>query len=128
MRGGQNSQEAARQNAFGTLSQDRQPTAIFVSIDTLALGVLAAIDDLNLRVPDDVAVISLDDIQAAVYMKLTTVRQHLVYSGQSGAPRRRTGPHALTCTWRTRPRTMNSRRCQPLPCCQSCCGVSARSP
>jgi len=51
VRGGQHNQEAARQNAFGTLSQDRQPTAIFVSIDTLALGVLAAIDDLNLRVP-----------------------------------------------------------------------------
>jgi len=85
VRFGEHTQEAARQNAREILSMERRPTAIFVSIDTLALGVLAAIDDLKLRVPDDVAVIGFDDIQAATYMHLTTVRQHLVYSGQLGA-------------------------------------------
>lgn len=85
VRFGEHSQEAARQNALEILKHDRRPTAIFVSIDTLALGVLAAISDLNLRVPEDVAVIGFDDIQAASYMNLTTVQQHLVYSGQLGA-------------------------------------------
>jgi len=85
VRFGEHSQEAARQNALDILRNPRRPTAIFVSIDTLALGVLAAINDLNLRVPEDVAVIGFDDIQAASYMNLTTVRQHLVYSGQMGA-------------------------------------------
>lgn len=85
VRFGEHSQEAARQSALEILRLERRPTAIFVSIDTLALGVLAAIKDLKLRVPEDVAVIGFDDIQAASYMNLTTVRQQLVYSGQLGA-------------------------------------------
>lgn len=85
VRFGEHSQEAARQNAREILSQDERPTGIFVSIDTLAFGVLAAADDLHLRVPEDVAVIGFDDIQAAAYMNLTTVRQHLEHSGRLGA-------------------------------------------
>jgi DNA-binding LacI/PurR family transcriptional regulator len=79
---GQHSQEAARHSAHAILSRAKRPTALFVSIDTLALGVIAAANDLGLRVPDDVAIIGFDDIQAAGYSGLTTVRQHLFWSGQ----------------------------------------------
>lgn len=81
----EHSQRAARDNARDILSQERRPTAIFAAMDTLALGVLSAIYDLGLRVPDDVAVIGFDDIEAAGYMNLTTVRQQLFESGRWSA-------------------------------------------
>jgi LacI family transcriptional regulator len=82
---GQHSQEAARHSAHAILSRAQRPTALFVSIDTLALGVMAAATDLGLRIPDDVAIIGFDDVQAAGYSGLTTVRQHLFCSGQIAA-------------------------------------------
>lgn len=78
-------QTAARQAAYDILCQSERPTALFVTVDTLAFGALAAARDLNLRVPQDIAVIGFDDIQAASYMGLTTVRQSLVESGRWGA-------------------------------------------
>lgn len=82
---GEHSREAARQAAHHMLTQPDRPTAIFASIDTLAFGVLVAAKDLGLRVPDDLAVIGFDDIQAAEIANLTTVRQHLFDSGRLGA-------------------------------------------
>jgi len=82
---GEHSQDAARQAAREILSHGRRPSAFFVAIDTLAFGVLQAAGDLGLRVPQDLAVIGFDDIAAASYVNLTTVRQHLVRSGQIGA-------------------------------------------
>lgn len=75
-------QESARQAAREILSQNERPTAFFVAMDMLAFGVLAAAEDMGLRVPDDVAVMGFDDIQAARYLHLTTVRQHLIESGR----------------------------------------------
>ncbi|MBN1564371.1 MAG: LacI family DNA-binding transcriptional regulator [Anaerolineae bacterium] len=79
---GEHSHEAARQNARRILSLPERPTAFFVAIDTLAFGVLTAAQDLGLRVPEDVAVIGFDDVVAASYMNLTTIRQGLVESGR----------------------------------------------
>jgi LacI family transcriptional regulator len=79
------SQAAARQDAHAILTLSWRPTALFVAVDTLAMGALAAINDLGLRAPDDVAVIGFDDIQAASYINLTTVRQHLFRRGQLAA-------------------------------------------
>ncbi len=79
---GEYSQDSAREHARRILSLPHRPTALFVPIDALALGALGAIYDLGLRVPDDVAVIGFDDIQAASYINLTTVRQPLFASGQ----------------------------------------------
>ncbi len=78
-------EDYARQAAREILSQPERPTAIFAAIDTLAFGVLGAASDLDLRVPEDLAVIGFDDIQAAGFAKLTTVRQHLFQSGQLSA-------------------------------------------
>ena len=52
------------------------PTAITCYNDLLALGLIRALNELGLRVPDDVSVIGYDDIDMASYasVPLTTVR------------------------------------------------------
>ncbi|WP_424980954.1 LacI family DNA-binding transcriptional regulator [Microbacterium sp. S308A+] len=53
------------------------PVAIFAANDQMALGVLRAVAESGLRVPDDVAVVGFDDVDdAAEFLPpLTTVRQ-----------------------------------------------------
>lgn len=53
------------------------PTAIFASNDVSAFGVMDAVRDLGLRVPDDISIIGFDDIPDARLSTpaLTTVRQ-----------------------------------------------------
>jgi LacI family transcriptional regulator len=60
------------------------PTAIFASNDLSAFGVMEAIRQNGLRVPDDISVIGFDDIpQASIgYPKLTTVHQPLEQLGR----------------------------------------------
>jgi DNA-binding LacI/PurR family transcriptional regulator len=52
------------------------PTAVFVGNDTVAVGVMAAIGQKGLRIPQDIAVVGYDDIPIAAYTSppLTTVR------------------------------------------------------
>jgi DNA-binding LacI/PurR family transcriptional regulator len=66
------------------LDVDDPPTAVFAASDTQAMGVLEALRQRDLRVPDDVAVVGYDDIEVAEYMGLTTVRQPLYESGLRG--------------------------------------------
>jgi DNA-binding LacI/PurR family transcriptional regulator len=75
----------ARALARRILSSERPPTAIFAASDTQALGVVAAARELGLHVPEDLSVIGYDDIEAADYVGLTTVRQQLFESGRRGA-------------------------------------------
>jgi LacI family transcriptional regulator len=82
---GEPNEHSACERALQMLSQANRPSAIFAAFDTLAFGVLAAIDQLGMRTPDDVAVIGFDDIKAASYMRLTTVNQQLFHSGELGA-------------------------------------------
>lgn len=54
------------------------PTALFVASDILALGVLRALYQANLRVPEEMSVISYDDTLAMyLYPPLTSVSQPL---------------------------------------------------
>jgi len=75
----------ARDLARRILLGDPRPTAIFAASDTQALGVVAAARELGLQVPDDLSVIGYDDIEAADYVGLTTIRQQLFESGRRGA-------------------------------------------
>jgi DNA-binding LacI/PurR family transcriptional regulator len=75
----------ARDLARRMLTGDDRPSAIFAASDTQALGVIAAAHDLGLRVPDDLSVIGYDDVEAAEYVGLSTVRQQLFDSGWLGA-------------------------------------------
>lgn len=69
------------------LDRARDFTAIFCFNDISAIGVIRAIYDSGLSVPDDISVIGFDDIMSAAYHKpsLTTVRQPLREMGREGA-------------------------------------------
>ncbi len=60
------------------------PTAIFASNDVMAMGVMDAVRNRNLRIPDDVSVVGFDNINqsAMVYPPLTTVQQPLEQMGR----------------------------------------------
>lgn len=75
----------ARELARRMLADEHRPTAIFAASDTQALGVIAAARELGLRVPEDLSVVGYDDIEAADYVGLTTIRQQLFESGRRGA-------------------------------------------
>jgi DNA-binding LacI/PurR family transcriptional regulator len=56
---------------------DNEVTAVFVANDQMALGVLRAMHEVDLEVPDDISIVGFDDIPEASYFPppLTTVRQ-----------------------------------------------------
>ena len=70
-------QEQTRQVARELLSLPEPPTAIFAATDFQALGVLKAARQLNVKVPEQLAVIGFDDLDMAEYADLTTISQHL---------------------------------------------------
>ena len=69
------------------LERRRDFTAIFCFNDIAAMGVIRAIHDAGLRVPENISVIGFDDILSAAFQKpsLTTVRQPLREMGSKGA-------------------------------------------
>lgn len=85
VREGTQSRHVARSIAQELLRLPEPPTAIFAASDTQALGVLEAAQALRVRIPDELSVVGFDDVEAASYMGLTTVRQPLFESGRRGA-------------------------------------------
>lgn len=67
------------------LAQPQHPTAILAANDYAAFGVIDAIRDAGLHVPNDISVIGFDDVLEASqsYPKLTTVRQSLEDMGRT---------------------------------------------
>jgi DNA-binding LacI/PurR family transcriptional regulator len=59
------------------LAHSPRPTAVFSANDRMAIGAMRAIVEAGGRVPDDISVIGLDDIEVAAFQNppLTTVRQ-----------------------------------------------------
>jgi LacI family transcriptional regulator len=59
------------------LSLPEPPTAIFAGNDMMAIGLLRSAVDLQLKVPDDLAIIGFDDIELSSYLypTLTTIAQ-----------------------------------------------------
>lgn len=59
-------------------------SAVFVSNDSMAIGLLSALRERGLRVPADVSVVGFDDIPEAGYLfpPLTTVRQDFASLGE----------------------------------------------
>ncbi|HLU72560.1 MAG TPA: LacI family DNA-binding transcriptional regulator [Nonomuraea sp.] len=62
------------------LGDDPQLDAVFVANDLMAVGALQSLRQAGRRVPDDVAVVGFDDIEAAQYTEppLTTVRHPVI--------------------------------------------------
>jgi LacI family transcriptional regulator len=75
--------EAGYAEGLRLLSRPDRPTGIFAGSDMQALGVLRAVRELGLRVPDDVSVVGYDDLPIAQWTgpALTTVRQPLAQMG-----------------------------------------------
>jgi DNA-binding LacI/PurR family transcriptional regulator len=67
---------AGRELVLGAASRG-DVTAVFAANDDMAIGLMRALTDAGLRVPDDVSVVGFDDIPLAPYVSppLTTVRQ-----------------------------------------------------
>ena len=63
------------------------PRAIFVKNDTLAIGVLKALKENKIKVPETVAVIGCNDIPTAEFLtpSLTTIRIYMDVMGESAA-------------------------------------------
>ncbi|GAA2110992.1 LacI family DNA-binding transcriptional regulator [Microlunatus panaciterrae] len=66
------------------LARTDPPTAIFAANDLMALGLIRALTDAGLRVPEDVSVVGFDDSYGSGFFRpaLTTVRQDFVELGR----------------------------------------------
>ncbi len=58
------------------------PTAFFVSSDIQSIGVLAALRESGIRVPEDMAIVSFDDVELAKNFDLTTMSQPMFKMGE----------------------------------------------
>ncbi len=83
---GEFDEEGAYKATFRLLDNCPGMTAIFCSSDLMAVGVIRALNEKGLQVPDDVSVVGFDDIPAAKYINggLTTVAQSPYMTGRIG--------------------------------------------
>ncbi len=68
------------------ISNGRQlPTAFFVSSDLMAIGALRALHESDIKVPEDVEIIGVDDVPTASYVNpsLTTIKVYTEFMGES---------------------------------------------
>jgi len=66
--------EPAGYRAARQLFRDSVPAAVFAANDLIALGVMRAAHEADLRVPADLALVGFNDIAEAALLDLTTVR------------------------------------------------------
>jgi DNA-binding LacI/PurR family transcriptional regulator len=66
------------------LALPEPPTAVFAASDTIAIGALEAAEEMNYRIPEDIAIVGFDDIPAASWVRprLTTVAQNPAEMGR----------------------------------------------
>ncbi|SDN86184.1 LacI family DNA-binding transcriptional regulator [Alkalicoccus daliensis] len=67
------------------MQEGAPPSAVFAASDTMAAGVLRALHDQGLRIPEDVSVIGFHDLPVSrfLYPSLTTVKTYPEYMGES---------------------------------------------
>jgi len=71
------SSDGGYQGAKRILSKTRDVTAFLCINDITAIGALKAIQDCNFKVPDDISVISIDDIDIAQYVSPMLTTMHI---------------------------------------------------
>ena len=74
---GHNDMESGHFHAMQLLTRGQRPTAIFCTNNMMALGALAAIQEIGLACPDEVSLLGFDDFYWATLLRprLTVVRQ-----------------------------------------------------
>jgi LacI family transcriptional regulator len=77
--------DAGHRAARRLLARRDRPRALVCANDEVALGALTAADELGLAVPGELAVTGWDDVMAARYARLTTVRQPMRELGMTAA-------------------------------------------
>jgi LacI family transcriptional regulator len=77
IQGGDFTESGGYQGMKELLNVSPLPTAVFAANDLMALGAMSAIREANLKIPEDIALVGLDDIPAAklVHPALTTSSQ-----------------------------------------------------
>ncbi|SLM13752.1 Transcriptional regulator [uncultured spirochete] len=85
--------EAGRASMLTLIKRKQPMSAVFAVTDELAIGAMKALYEAGLRVPEDVSVIGLDDIDISAFTTpgLTTVRQPIFEMGKKSAD--------LVCDW-----------------------------
>lgn len=68
--------ESGYQQMKELLAHKQLPTAVFVASDVVAIGAKAAIVEMGMKIPEDIALVGFDDVPLARYLDppLTTVR------------------------------------------------------
>ena len=68
------------------LAKESYPKALFVASDSIAIGVLRALHEQHIAIPEDIALISVNDIPTAKFTipSLSTVRIHSEVMGSQG--------------------------------------------
>lgn len=76
-----------RAAAHQLFSMAKRPTAIFAANDHMAWGVMAAAEELGLRIPEEIALVGFDDVETSAHKRppLATVRQPFHEMGQRAA-------------------------------------------
>jgi LacI family transcriptional regulator len=75
--------------ARNLLALPEPPTAIFASNDVMAFGVMEAVRDRGLRIPEDMSIVGFDNIPQAEHVspQLTTIEQPLADMGREATRR-----------------------------------------
>jgi LacI family transcriptional regulator len=77
------SQQSGYEAAQRLLARSPEVTAIFAGADIAAIGAIQGLQDMGLRLPDDVSVVGFDNIDSAGFITpaLTTVHVHKTWMG-----------------------------------------------
>jgi DNA-binding LacI/PurR family transcriptional regulator len=74
--------EQGRQGLSAIMERNPKTTAILTMSDVLAMGVLEEARTLNLRIPQDLAVVGFDDVPNAAWVGLSSVAQPHLEKGR----------------------------------------------
>ncbi|MBL7976927.1 MAG: LacI family DNA-binding transcriptional regulator [Bacteroidetes Order II. Incertae sedis bacterium] len=80
---------SGHRGALALLQFPERPTAIFAMNDGMAIGAMAALRTLGLRVPEEIAIVGFDDIPTSQYLEppLTSVHVPIFEMGQRAMER-----------------------------------------